>query len=697
MAQLSKAEKHKQIHEEALEEFERIQQAIRNERLQCLQDRRFYSIAGAQWEGPLGEQFENRVRFEFNKVHLAVIRIISEYRNNRVTATFIPKDGTSNADMADVCAGLYRADERDSGAQEAYDNAFEEAVGGGFGAWRLRACYEDEDDDENEHQTVRIEPIFDADSSVFWDLDAKRQDKADATRCFVITSMTHAAFREQFGHDPATWNKAVQQRMFDWLTPDVVYVAEYYRVEETSELVHIFKGLDDSELRVPDAELKEDETKLATLQATGYREVRQKRVKRKRVHKYILSGNRVEEDEGYIAGKHIPIVPVYGKRWFIDNVERCMGHVRLAKDAQRLQNSLLSWLTEIAARFDTEKPIVTPEQILGHATMWARDNVDRYPYLLLNQLRDAEGNPIPGSAAPVSYTKAPSIPPAMAALIQIASQALDDLLGAQQAGEQIQPNLSGKAVELIQNRLDMQSFIYMDNLAIAVKRSGEIWLSMKKDVTPEQERRMKTVSTDGEVDTVVLNQPSIDPETSEAITKNDMDDVNFDCWSDVGPSSSSRRSATVRALTGMASITTDDQDRTVLTAAAMMNMEGEGLQELRDYYRGKLVRMGVIKPTEEEKQEMAAEQQNTPPDPQSQYLLAAAEQAQADAALGRAKTVNQITDAQLKRAQTAKTYAETMGAHNDQQIASAQALHDMLMASRQGQVMPPPSSFVQGM
>ncbi len=695
MAQLSKAEKHKQIHEEALEEFERIQQAMRNERLQCLQDRRFYSIAGAQWEGPLGEQFENRVRFEFNKVHLAVIRIIDEYRNNRVTASFIPKDGKSNADMADVCAGLYRADERDSGAQEAYDNAFEEAVGGGFGAWRLRACYEDEEDDENEHQTVRIEPIFDADSSVFWDLDAKRQDKSDATRCFVITSMTHAAFREQFGHDPATWNKAVQQRMFDWLTPDVVYVAEYYRVEETSELVHIFKGLDDSELRVPDAELKEDETKLATLQATGYREVRQKRVKRKRVHKYIVSGNQVEEDEGYIAGKHIPIVPVYGKRWFIDNVERCMGHVRLAKDAQRLQNSLLSWLTEIAARFDTEKPIVTPEQILGHATMWASDNVDRYPYLLLNQLRDAEGNPIPGSAAPVSYTKAPNIPPAMAALIQIASQALDDLLGAQQAGEQIQPNLSGKAVELIQNRLDMQSFIYMDNLAIAVKRSGEIWLSMKKDVTPEQERRMKTVSTDGEVDTVVLNQPSIDPETSEAITKNDMDDVNFDCWSDVGPSSSSRRSATVRALTGMASITTDDQDRTVLTATAMMNMEGEGLQELRYYYRGKLVRMGVIKPTEKEKQEMAAEQQNTPPDPQSQYLLAAAEQAQADAALGRAKTVNQITDAQLKRAQTAKTYAETMGAHNDQQIASAQALHDMLMASKHAQMMPPPPSFIQ--
>lgn len=693
MAQLTKEQKLQQIHTEALEEFERIQQAMRNERLQCLQDRRFYSVAGAQWEGPWGDQFENRLKFEFNKVHLAVIRIISEYRNNRVTASFIPKDGSTNAPMADVCAGLYRADERDSGAQEAYDNAFEEAVGGGFGAWRLRACYEDEDDDENDHQTVRIEPIFDADSSVFFDLDAKRQDKSDAKRCFVISSMTHAAFREEFGHDPASWPKSVQQRQFDWLTPDVVYVAEYYRVEEVSELVHIYRGLDDQEIRVPDAELKEDENKAATLQATGFREVRQKKIKRRRVHKYILSGQKVEEDEGLIAGKHIPIVPVYGKRWFVDNVERCMGHVRLAKDAQRLENSLLSWLSELASRFDTEKPILTPEQIMGHATMWAQDNVKRYPYLLLNQQYDASGNPIPGSAAPLAYTKAPQVPPVMAALIQIASQALDDLLGAQQAGEQMQPNLSGKAVELIQNRLDMQSFIYMDNLALAVKRSGEIWLSIKRDVTPEQDRQMKTVSTDGEVDSVTVNQPSFDPETNEQMLANDMDDANFDCWADVGPSSSSRRSAAVRALTGMASITTDDNDRAVLTAVSMMNMEGEGLQEVRDYYRKKLVRLGVVKPTKEEEQQLMAEQQNTPPDPQAQYLLAAAEQAQADAALGRAKTVNSVADAELKRAQTAKTYAETMGAHNEQQIATAQALHDMLVSSSQPQMLPPPPSF----
>ena len=673
----TKEERLADIHQEALAEFDRIQKALRDERLQCLSDRRFYSIAGAQWEGPLGDQFENKPRLEFNKVHLSVIRIINEYRNNRITVDFTPKDGATGSELADTCDGLYRADEQDSGAQEAYDNAFEEAVGGGFGAWRVRAAYEDEDDDENDKQRIRIEPIFDADSSVFFDLDAKRQDKADAKRCFVLTSMTPEAFKEEFGHDPASWQKTIHQRQFDWSTPNVVYVAEYYRVEEVSELIHIFRGLDDQDMRVPDAELREDPKKLGQLLATGFREVRQKRIKSRRVHKYILSGHGVEEDEGYIAGKCIPIVPVYGKRWFIDNVERCMGHVRLAKDAQRLQNSLLSWLTETASRFDMEKPIMSPEQMLGHTTMWARDNIDRFPYLLANLIRDADGNPVPGSNAPVAYTRAPNVPPAMAALIQIAGQALDDLLGNQQAGEQLQPNMSGKAVELIQTRLDMQVYIYMSNMAKAVKRGGEIWLSMAKDVMPEDERPMKTVASDGEVDTVTLRVPGIDPKTGEQITQNDLSDAKFDVFVDVGPSSSSKRSATVRALTGMASITQDPEMLNVLTSASIMNMDGEGLQELRDFCRSRLVKMGVVKPTEEEKAELEAAAQNQQPDAQALYLQASAEQAQAGATLNKAKVLDTVAAAKLKDAQTAKTMSETMGGH----VQTLSALHQAFMPS----------------
>ena len=77
----------------SLEGLDASYTASEDERRQALEDREFYSVAGKQWAGKLGEQFENKPKFESNKVHLAVIRIINEYRNNPVTVDFISKDG----------------------------------------------------------------------------------------------------------------------------------------------------------------------------------------------------------------------------------------------------------------------------------------------------------------------------------------------------------------------------------------------------------------------------------------------------------------------------------------------------------------------------------------------------------------------------------------------------------------------------
>ena len=52
-----------QIHETALIQFDTVQEALYQERKQCLEDRRFYSIAGAQWEGNLADQFKNKPKF----------------------------------------------------------------------------------------------------------------------------------------------------------------------------------------------------------------------------------------------------------------------------------------------------------------------------------------------------------------------------------------------------------------------------------------------------------------------------------------------------------------------------------------------------------------------------------------------------------------------------------------------------------
>jgi hypothetical protein len=689
MARLNKEQRFQNIHQQAMTEFDRVQTSVRDERLQCLQDRRFYSIAGAQWEGPLGDQYENKPRFEVNKIHLSVIRIINEYRNNRIAVDFVSKDGEANDKLTETCNGLYRADERDSGAEEAYDNAFEEAVGGGYGAWRLRTAYEDEENDEDERQRIRIEPIYDADSSVFFDLDAKRQDKADAKYCFVLYSMTYEAYKAEWNDDPATWPKVIHQYEFDWDTPDVVFVAEYYRVEEVRETVRIFLTIQGEEERYTQADFDADETLEETLAAVGTVEVRQKRTKRKRVRKYIMSGGGILDDMGYIAGKNIPIVPVYGKRWFVDNVERCMGHVRLAKDPQRLKNMQLSKLGEISALSSIEKPILVPEQVSGHQVMWAEDNLRNYPYLLINPITGPNGETT--AAGPVAYTKSAQIPPAMAALLQITESDMAEILGSTQQADKMVSGISGKAVELIQTRLDMQTFIYMSNMAKAVRRCGEIWLSMSKDIYVEEKRKMKTVGAMEEVGSIELMKPQIDEETGELIYENNLGDALFDVAVDVGPSSSSRRDATVRALTGMMQVTTDPTTQQVLQAMAIMNMEGEGIGDIKEYFRKQLVQMGVLKPTEEEQQQMMEAQANVPQDPQTAYLLAEAAKAQALAIKAQADTEYTLARSEETKAKTIQTLSSVDIDERKSAIETAEKIGAAIQP--QMNVVPPSTQF----
>ncbi len=678
MARMTKKERLANIHEEALLEFDSIQGTMRPERLQCIEDRRFYSIAGAQWEGDLEEQFGSKPRFEVNKVHLSVMRIINEYRNNRITVDYVSKDGDEDDKLADTCDSLFRADEQDSAADEAYDNAFEEAVGGGFGAFRLRAVYEDEYDEDNDNQRICIEPIYDADSTVFFDMDAKRQDKSDARLCYVLTAMTRDAYIAEYDDDPASWPKNIHKYEFDWAAPDMVYVAEVYRVEEASELIRIFQTIDGEEERYSERDFEDDEALEETLDAIGTIEVRQKRVKRRKVCKYIMSGSGILEDAGYIAGAEIPIVPVYGKRWFIDNIERCMGHVRMAKDAQRLKNMQLSKLGEISARSTVEKPLFTPEQVAGFEHLWAEDNVKEYPYLLLNTVTDANGNESP--VGPIGYTKPPQIPPALAGLLQTTEQDISDLLGNQEAGEEINTNISGKAVELIQNRLDMQSFIYMSNMSKAIKRAGEIWLSMARDVMVEPGRKMKGMGSQGELSKIELVKPVMNQETGEIEYENDLSQAKFDVSVEVGPSSSSKRAATVRSLMGMMQLATDPETQQVLGAMAMMNMEGEGIGEVRAYFRKKLIRMGVVEPTDQEQQELAAELEQLAgqPDPQSMYLEAEAAKSQAQAQKAMADTEYTAARTEETRAKTIETLAGIEQKERSNVVDTAQKLQNVV-------------------
>lgn len=658
------------IHAEAMELFDESYLATIDERTQSLQDRRFYVVSGAQWEGQLAELYEKRAKFEVNKALAAVTRITNEYRNNRITVDFIGR-GESDDELAEMLDGLYRADEQDSVAEEAYDNAFEEALGGGIGAWRLRAEYEDDEDEDDYNQRIKIEPIYDADMSVFFPSDAMRQDKSDAKWCIVLSRMSRRAFEEEYDEEPVSWQS--EKSGYDWAAPDHITIAEYYKIEEVKENSYTYKNALGKTEKYSDADFEDDPELKDTLLATGSTFIGKKRVSRKRVRKYLLSGTRVLEDCGYIAGKCIPIIIVYGRRWMIEGIERFMGHVRAVKDAQRLKNMQLSKLGEISAVSSAEKPIFLPEQVEGFEQMWADESVVDYSHMLVNAIEDSAGNKLP--QGPLEYTRPPQIPPALAALLQITEQDMSEILGNQQAGEQVVSNISGKAVELIQNKLDMQSFIYRSNFAKGMRRCGEVWLGMAKELyTDSARRKAKVVDKEGIARIVELMTPDIDKESGAVIMKNDVSASKFDVIVDTGPAVSSRRAATVRAATGIMGMTQDQETVQVLSAFALMNMEGEGTADMRAYARKKLLRLGVVKPTPEEMEEMAREADaNSQPDANAAYMEAAAQEALSAAQRNESTTALNLAKADETKAKTIKTLSDVSASEQEQALALLEA------------------------
>jgi hypothetical protein len=246
---------------------------------------------------------------------------------------------------------------------------------------------------------------------------------------------------------------------------------------------------------------------------------------------------------------------------------------------------------------------------------------------------------------------------------------MNDLLGNQQAGEKMVSNISGKAVEMIHEKLDMQTFIYVSNFAVGLKRGGEIWLSMAKDLLTEQGRKVKAVDVNGKASRIELLRPVIDKETGESYKENDLSRADFEVVSSVGPSSSTKRKSTVRDIIAMMGATQDQETLSVLSAWAMSLMEGEGASDLTDFFRQKLVTMGAVKPTEEEQQKMQEQAANQQPDANTTYLNAAAEEATAKATKARADTVLTIAKAEETQMNTVKIASEIDNMEQQQAMA----------------------------
>lgn len=657
--------------------FDRAYSPQQDVREKCIEATRFARVPGGQWEGAtaagtkLDDQFEKYPKFEINKVATELNRIIAEYRNNRITVKFRPGDKAASEELANKLNGLFRADYEETDGGEACDNAFDDAATGGFGCFRLTSMLVNEYDPMDERQRTGFEPIYDPSRSVWFDPDAKKYDKSDALWAFCMYSLSPEKYEAEYGKTPPTSLDTTTMTTweYDWFAPEVIYIAKYYEIRKESVDVVSYQQPITSEIATYDSDQIEDiEDELAE---AGFVEVARRSVKRRRVYVSVVDGENFLEKPRRIPGEHIPLIPVYGKRWFIDDIERVEGHIAKAMDPQRLYNLQVSMLADTAAQDPGSIPIVGMEQIRGLEKHWEARNKKRPSFLVLREAKDKQGNII-GPATPAGYTQPAVMNQALAALLQQTSADIQEVTGGSQAMQQMPSNIANDTVNSLMNRSDMASFIYLDNMAKSLKRAGEVWLSMAREVYGS-DREVRIVNQDGTDDIALMNAQVVDRQTGKAVALNDLSTGRYDVTVDVGPSYTARRDATVSVLTGILNaMLPQDPMRPVIQGIILDNLDGEGLDDFKEYNRKQLLTSGAVKPRNPEEEQMVAQAQQAQQQQPNPEMIAAQGQLFAG-------------QAELKKAQNEEVAIQVKAfqAQTDAQVAAANVVKILASADSQ--------------
>lgn len=653
--------------EAILGKFDRDWTASEEARTEAKNDLFFSRVS--QWDDWLTQYTTLQYRGQFDIVRPVVRKLVAEMRQNPIDVLFRPKDN-ADPNAAEILMGMYRTDMRHNTAKTSVNVAVKEQIECGIGAWRIVTEYEDEDPTSN-NQIIRRLPIHEACSHVIWDANAKQQDKSDAKHVTVISALSQdgwESFAEECGLDPEEKPsfQSPNDWVFPWLTSNSLYIAEYYEVEEKKEVAYIYE---DPLTGEPVSYFKRDiQNVIDMLADRGMKKIGEKKIKRRRVYKTILTSSAVLKDRTLIAGEHLPIVPVFGEWGFVEDKEVYEGIVRLTKDGQRLRNMIMSFNADIVARNPRKKPVFYPEQIEGYEYMYSGDA--DYPYYLMNRTDENSQDLNPG---PMAYLDDPEIPPANQYALQAASDAVQQVADLGVDNQAANGQVAFDTVNQLNMRSDLQTFVFQDNLATAMRRDGEIYASMVADIY-DIPRTVTMTLPDGEEKAVQTMMSVVDVASGQSVVLNDISG-RFECYTDVGPSFQSMKEqhrAELKELLGQ--IDPSQQVWNVLLLQYLTLLDGKGIEITRDYANKQLIVQGLKQPeTAEEQQWLQEAQQAQQGQPDAATIQAQGVLLQGQADMQKAQ--NQQTDLQIK-AYTAQQQAQLTQAQAVQALANAKSLND---------------------
>ncbi len=506
-----------------------------------------------------------------NRLPTFTAQVVNDGRQSKPAIKITALDGGTK-ETAEYVQGRMRAIEYESNADIAYDTAREQQVGSGRAFIRVTWEYEP----KSFRKRPKLEPISNQFSVVYG--PAREYDCSDADYCFVINLITREEHRRKYGTDTTaakTDFTSNENPAIGWLgtgpNGEMIQEAEYWVKEyQTRKLCRLSDEREVYEDELP-ANLEE--------QGIAIEETRDDQVPV--AVQYIIDGADIlgETEEGAeYFGPHIPIVPQWGREFFIDGKRHTSSLIRYAKDAQRLLNIYVSGIAEQISQMP-KTPWWIPVGGIPAGMEQAMKNLNNEPlaYALFNQYDPATGKPLDKPSRIVND-------PPIAALVAGYHQAVDAIkaaMGIYDASLGNRSNeTSGVAIESRKMEADNANFHFHDNEARTRKAIGRILLVLIAEF--DKKGGSRTVrAEDGKVSTVIVGAPHKDEKSGKVVlilpTAN-----NYGVAVQTGPSYTSRRDQAFKTYWEIAKV--DPRFMQIAGHLIFRNSDLPGSDQIADIY-----------------------------------------------------------------------------------------------------------------
>jgi len=660
-------------HEKVIVDFDKSYGAYYERNGRCIEDIKFAFLPGHQWSGSDLEQFKNKPKPEDNKLFKNIMSLVGRFQEAEFGAKISSASEEATEKDASLLQAMWRNDVNSSDGAEAINNAAEEAFFGGFGAFKVKAKYDDEENPDPDKQNLCIEAIRSAPSSVFYNVGAIRKDKRDAVQAWHVERVNREETEKEFDTKITSFQSTDFSTLFDWDCDEYdpgrdIYIAHYYEVSKKRITEYRFP---DGRLFIRDGRKYVDEfgTKIdkedfeELIDAYGEESI-EKVDKRIKVVEYaLMSGDKYLIKPIITPFKTIPIIPVYGYHREINGIEYYCGEVCRQKDNQRFLNMGFGALMEIVSQPQTTKPEYAPEQMQRHAQARANSNIENRPFELADPIRDANGNPV--HYGPTALHQPPQVGSGLATALQFLAGNIQQQSGEGQAT--LPAGSSAEAIRQVNERTDDAFLPLFTNASDSIRNACYVWIPAAQKLYFSNPRSIRTMREDGGYAIVETLQYGVDPKTQVYGPNVNSARGRYDVSVKQGESYKTKKDAERQsAIELLQYASTDTPIGQMALMTAIQSTTGEGTQAMRKIARMNEIQilvsqslqflmagypienLGITEPEDVQMAMMIAQQ-----------MIQSQQQAQQDPAMIAAVAQDKIANAELLDKQVDQFNAET--------------------------------------